>query len=199
MPLTITDNGQGNRVSIPPEAVQQMQGAVTLSGANTVLEIGEGCRCLSLRIELGSDVHVFVGRDCSLGHLEIYAIRGARISVGDRCRMNGLVRLMAHEKASLTLGADCLLSGFVDVTVSDMHSIVDVATGARVNPARDVTIGEHVWVGQHTQILKGARIGADSVIGAGSVVAGDIPANTVAAGTPARVIRSGVTWRGNLM
>ena len=80
-----------------------------------------------------------------------------------------------------------------------MHSIVDVASGARVNPPRDVIIGEHVWIGQRSMILKGSHIEAGSIVGAGSIVTGHVPPNSLAVGNPARVIRSGVTWNHKLL
>lgn len=52
-----------------------------------------------------------------------------------------------------------------------------------------VRIGDNVWIGGGVTILPGVTIGEGAVIGAGSVVTRDIPANTVAAGNPARVIR----------
>ncbi|MFA6533795.1 MAG: acyltransferase [Patescibacteria group bacterium] len=55
--------------------------------------------------------------------------------------------------------------------------------------ARPVYIGKNVWVTSRCIILPGVHIGDNSVIGAGSVVTGDIPANCLAAGNPARVIR----------
>lgn len=51
-----------------------------------------------------------------------------------------------------------------------------------------VTIGDHVFLGVNAVILKGVSIGSNVILGAGSVVTKDIPANTVAAGNPARVI-----------
>jgi maltose O-acetyltransferase len=52
-----------------------------------------------------------------------------------------------------------------------------------------VHIGNDVWIGGDTVINPGVTIGDDVVIGSGSVVTGDIPAHTVAAGNPCRVIR----------
>ena len=54
---------------------------------------------------------------------------------------------------------------------------------------RDVHIGENVWIGANAIILPGVTIGKNSVIGAGSVVTRDIPANVVAVGNPANVLR----------
>jgi acetyltransferase-like isoleucine patch superfamily enzyme len=55
---------------------------------------------------------------------------------------------------------------------------------------KPVCIGDRVWVGANVVILSGASIGSDVVIGAGSVVKGNIPAGTLAAGVPAKVIRN---------
>lgn len=55
--------------------------------------------------------------------------------------------------------------------------------------AKPVTIGNDVWIGGNVTILPGVTIGDNAVIGAGAVVTEDIPANCVAAGVPARVIR----------
>ncbi|MBO6082618.1 MAG: sugar O-acetyltransferase, partial [Bacteroidales bacterium] len=55
--------------------------------------------------------------------------------------------------------------------------------------AKPVTIGNDVWIGGNVTILPGVTIGDNAVIGAGSVVTESIPANSLAVGTPARVIR----------
>lgn len=53
----------------------------------------------------------------------------------------------------------------------------------------EVTIGDNVWIGGNSVICPGVHIGDNVVIGAGSVVTKDIPAWSVAAGNPCRVIR----------
>lgn len=55
--------------------------------------------------------------------------------------------------------------------------------------ARPITIGNNVWIGAQVCVLPGVTIGDNCVIGAGSVVNRDIPANTLAAGNPCRIIR----------
>lgn len=52
-----------------------------------------------------------------------------------------------------------------------------------------ITIGRNCWIGAGAVILPGVTVGDNTVIGAGSVVTRDIPANTVAAGNPCRVLR----------
>jgi len=56
--------------------------------------------------------------------------------------------------------------------------------------ARPISIGADVWIGAGAIVGPGVTIGEGSTIGAGSVVLQDVPAYVVAAGNPARVIRS---------
>ena len=55
--------------------------------------------------------------------------------------------------------------------------------------AYPVTIGNNVWIGGSVTIIGGVTIGDNAVVAAGSVVIRDVPANTLVAGNPARVIR----------
>ena len=53
-----------------------------------------------------------------------------------------------------------------------------------------IQIGDDVWLGYGTIVLDGVHIGKGAVVGAGSVVNQDVPAGTIAAGVPARVIKT---------
>ena len=52
-----------------------------------------------------------------------------------------------------------------------------------------IVLGKNIWVGSNATILQGVTIGDNAVIGAGAVVTGDIPADTVAVGVPAKVVK----------
>ncbi|MFT4095673.1 MAG: acyltransferase [Rhodoblastus sp.] len=175
-----------------------LAGEIRFEGANSSVTFGRRCVSATLRLRIGPNVHVEIGDNCILGHLEIFAAGGNLVTIGARSGFNGRVRLLMHEAGAISFGRDCLI-GQSDFTISDMHSIVDAATGRRINPAGDIRLAEHVWVGEGALILKGVSIGADSIVGARAVVTGDIPAQSLAAGVPARVIRSGVSWRHDLM
>ncbi|WP_372642003.1 DapH/DapD/GlmU-related protein [Hyphomicrobium sp.] len=64
---------------------------------------------------------------------------------------------------------------------------MEPSRATRVAPVR---LGVNVWVGRSAILLPGVTIGDHAVIAAGSIVTSDIPARTVAAGAPARPIRS---------
>jgi acetyltransferase-like isoleucine patch superfamily enzyme len=176
-----------------------IQPRVTIEGFGNYLSIEKPQSANNVQIHLTGNAHVSIKRGCALGHLFIYATAGSRVEIGEGVGFNGLVRLLLHEPRTIRIGADSLFGGGIDVTVSDMHSIVEADTGKRINHARDVEIAPRVWIGQNAMILKGANIGSDSIIGTGSIVTGAIPPNCVAAGNPARVMRRGVKWRRELI
>lgn len=57
-------------------------------------------------------------------------------------------------------------------------------------PKDRVSIGRDVWIGGSSVVMSGVSIGEGSIIGAGSVVTKDVPPFSIAAGNPARVVRS---------
>ncbi len=135
---------------------------------------------------------IIIDHGCTLGHLFIHAGKGTRVIIGPGVGLNGLVRLLLHEPKTISIGTGSLIAGGTDISVSDMHSIIDICTDERINHAEDVRIDESVWIGKNCTVLKGSIIGSDSIIGAGSIVTGRIPSNSLAVGTRARVVRSDV-------
>ena len=53
-----------------------------------------------------------------------------------------------------------------------------------------IVLGDNVWLGTGAKVLDGVRIGKDVVVGAGAVVNADLPDGAIAAGVPARILRS---------
>lgn len=115
---------------------------------------------------------------------ELVAYRGGRLEIGPRTWIGYGCSIAARR--SVHIGADCLLGPYTNILDNDYHDVYD----HRVAPeSRPVTIGNNVWIGTRVIILPGVTIGDDAVIGAGAVVTRDVPARTVAAGNPARVLR----------
>lgn len=69
------------------------------------------------------------------------------------------------------------------------HPLEVVKRNVGLEYAYPITIGDNVWIGGGVHIMPGVTIGDNSVIGGGSVVVNDIPANTLAAGNPCKLIR----------
>lgn len=110
----------------------------------------------------------------------------ARVSIGRSTFLNRRTEVIAAE--SVAIGDDCAISWDVVITDTDYH---ELHGSKRTAP---VVIGDHVWIGARASILKGVTIGDGAVIAAGAVVTKDVPPGTLVAGSPARAIRSDVTW-----
>lgn len=115
---------------------------------------------------------------------------GARIMVGSNCGFSGTSICAAVE---VSIGDECLFGADSAVFDTDFHALK--SGGRRFNTrlsdiaASPVRVGNNVFVGAGVRIAKGVSIGDNSIIGAGSMVVSDIPADVVAAGNPARVLK----------
>jgi len=117
---------------------------------------------------------------------------GSTVWIGAASRINRHCKFIALEGASIRLGRRCLLSN-ATLRTCDMHSIVDLE-GNRINPSKSITLEENVWLAENTYVAKGVSIGHDTVIAANSVVTKPIPPHVIAAGNPARIVRSDISW-----
>lgn len=184
-----------DQIDVHPAAALALQ----TDGLDNHVTVGAPLVCGDCTIDVGGGSQVHIAAGCVLTGLLIYARAGAVIRIGGASGFNGFVKILAHERAKISIGETCLFGDGVHITVSDMHSILDQASGQRINPAVDVVINDHVWIGQGSLVLKGALIGANSVVGAASIVTGELPGNSLCVGSPARAIRSGITWKHELV
>ncbi len=107
----------------------------------------------------------------------------------------GLSVEMEGEGRSTVIGDDALISGGVWVRNHDMHAMHDLRSGAMLSrPQCDTVVERHVWLGQDALLLGAERIGMGTIVGARTLAKGTLPARVAVAGTPARVIREGVSW-----
>ena len=96
---------------------------------------------------------------------------------------------MALDVARITIGQDVQIGPNVQL-LTPTHPTESDLRRAKYETAKPIVIGNNVWLGGGVIVLPGVTIGKNSVIGAGAVVTKDIPANVVAVGNPARILRS---------
>ena len=126
---------------------------------------------------VGDEVHI---------KAPIYVDYGTYISVGARTFVN--YNLTALDVAPITIGEDCQIGPNVQL-LTPTHPVEPQPRRDRLEAAKPITNVDNVWLGGGAIVLAGVTIGENSVIGAGAVVTRDVPANCVAVGNPARVIR----------
>jgi len=117
---------------------------------------------------------------------DVVLFSGAELKLGKNSYINSDCRIRCHQK--IEIGNGCAISHDFTVMDSDAH-FIDMQ-----EKTKPVKIGNHVWIGTRVTVLKGVHIGDGAVIAAGSVVTKDVPADSLVAGVPAKVIRGKVTW-----
>ena len=148
---------------------------------NNLLPTDFAARNALLRQVLGqADADTFINQP-------FYCDYGKHIRLGKRFFAN--FHLTILDEAYVTIGDDCFLGPNISIYTA-CHSTNPTERNTRREWAEPVTIGDNVWIGGDVTILPGVTIGDNCTIGAGSVVTRDIPANSIAVGNPARVIKS---------
>lgn len=108
-----------------------------------------------------------------------------KVSIGAHCSLAERVHIFGG--GQVYIGDNTLIAAHCIIT-SDTHD--PNAELYRLSLVRaTVHIGTNVWLGSACIVLPGVRIGDGAIIGAGSVVTKDVPANAVALGVPAKVVR----------
>lgn len=193
--LKAYEDEHGNRIIYDGPGLPRAQ--VTFRGTGATLIVDSRAHVGNFRVDfnghngalrLGANAHKrYFGASIRVG-------QDSTVTIGDNVSSTAGVVMSAVEGCSLTVGDDVMFASENQVRCDDGHPIFDVTTGERVNPARDITIGDHVWLAWGALVLGGGSIGSGSVIGAHSIVTGAIPNNVVAVGAPARVSRRDIAW-----
>jgi len=138
-------------------------------------------------IRMGRCVHVITAPDRKVRLTTWAHADGAgAIEIGNYCLICPGVRIDAAGRVSV--GANTMIAAGAYLTDADWHDIYDRTRV--IGRQGDIVLEDNVWIGDGAIVCKGVTIGANSVVGAGSVVTRDVPANVIAAGNPARVVRA---------
>ena len=175
---------KGTSLFLHPSAKLDIRGQLALNMNNFD---GNG-RSTILRMDKNSELRVKGQFDVFYGG-DIICFEGAKLSIGSGfCNSDIKIRC----KKSITIGEHVAISHDVTIMDSDAHAI-DRDDYVETKP---VHIGNHVWIGTKATILKGVSIGNGAIVAAGAVVTKDVPAHTMVAGVPAKVVKENVKWKG---
>lgn len=168
------------------------------------IRTGRNIKCWGrMLISKSPSSSITIGNDCVLVSSQLRATiaiftpvkisvyNESRISIGNKVSMNGTC--ITCRSTSVNIGDNTIIASNVIIVDSDFHAPwppEDRTHNMGYERDRSVVIGSNVWLGMNTIVLKGVSIGDNSIITAGSVVNEDIPANVMAGGVPARVIKS---------
>lgn len=143
----------------------------------------------------GSDSLVYVAPTARIpsGHL---AVGSAFAFVGPDVRSTARLNINCRNRGAIVLTRDILVGSDVKFQSDDCHAIISLTTNKRINPFGGmIIVRNHVWFGERALILGDSYINENCIVGASGFIRGAFtPANSILAGAPARVTRTGVTW-----
>jgi acetyltransferase-like isoleucine patch superfamily enzyme len=155
--------------------------------------------CPRVKFEIGKGATLRLGRWCWVGTGSKIRVHEGEVSVGAKTVLGQDCTISAYQHVSI--GRECIVADRVMFIDFD-HGIVEVDRPVRLQGIykRDVRVGNNVWMGYGAAVLRGTTVGDNSVLGTYAVVTRDVPANAVAGGIPARVLRMRTTpermrWR----
>jgi len=160
-------------------------------GHNSKLIFGRNCRIgENINITLEKNCIVEIDDDCALCNgTSISARSSSIVNIGKNCVFNNV---SIDVFCNISIGNNCVVAPEVSLRDGDGHDILGLDSP---NYPKPIKIGNSVWLGKNAKILKGVEIGNNCVIGTGSIVSKSFSENLLIAGVPAKVLRTGITWR----
>jgi len=135
------------------------------------------------RISVDGQVHV---REYTVVESDV-VFRGGLVVIGSHTYIGHHTFL--NTLSQIKIGDHTFIAGFCYLVDADHGTELGKLIQDQPLASAPISIGNDVWLGAHVVVLPGAVIEDGAVVGANSVVSGHIPANAIAVGSPARVVK----------
>lgn len=149
----------------------------------------------------GAPAQIQIEDYVTIRHSEVICYAGARIAIGHHSWISLRAQIVACSK--IEIGPYCVIARDVYISDTNEHPLDAMARRRQTIALQErgampdrgeavsipVKIGSDVWIGERAIIVKGVSIGDRSIVAAGSVVTKPVPADTIVAGNPARVVK----------
>ena len=140
-------------------------------------------------------------------YVDVYGVLNSqshgKIKIGSHCRIGRDVQIRSGELVEI--GDNTIVSANVVISDNNNHPVsVEFRRVRSMRPpssemhlwkwsgVKPVIIKENVWIGENARVCKGVTIGKNSIVAANAVVTKDVPDNCIAAGNPARIVKTDI-------
>lgn len=193
------------RINYLSRNVRQKNKPLFLNKSRTIVVLNDGSSLvLNDRLTTGlkqvyksrSETRILLERNSEMvvnGRFDIFTNSYIRVVEGGKLLLHGgfineNVQIIAGDL--IEIGEDATIGRDVVIRSYDGHTICE----SGYKKSSPIIIGNHVWIGQGATILKGVNIGNGAIVAAGAIVTSDVPACSIVAGIPAKVIKRNIRW-----
>lgn len=179
---------KNNRIEGTPEIKNSK---ITFKGNNNILYCEGNVRIINANISFeGSNSIVYLSSAQNYQYsVNIIIYNESTFFIGRENNLSSPININIQENQNVIIGADCSISSGVNIRTSDIHPIYDNKTKKRINYAKSVFIGDHVWIGHLAYISRGSKIGSGAIIENYSFIPHNsrVFSNSLNVGNPAKI------------
>lgn len=198
---SMSDGTKNSRLLKLNEKIEELE--ILINGNNNHIIIEKPQRFIETRLILTNDNNNVIIKHSKykLEHSILQVSNGNTLTIGKDFSVACDLSIIAMGKnGKVTIGDDCMFSGFIVIRDTDGHQILDNDNNI-INFYEDINIGNHVWVGHGCIITKGANIPNNCILGIGCIYTKHSYKNVaekaglIFAGVPAKIIKKGIFWK----
>lgn len=171
---------------------------IQISGKKNTITLGDNVNFRAANISVnGNNNRIIISDKVKFFESCCILIEGSNceIYIGSKTTIGSADIFCGESNTAVFIGEDCMFGRQVSMNTSDFHSILDNSNRARINPPKNIYIGDHVWIGFGATVKKGATIQKDSIIASGAIVGSkEYPSNIILGGIPAKILKENITW-----
>lgn len=169
---------------------------VTFAGTNNILYCENNVQINSSNLDFKcNNSIIYLSESKHPYKLKVDIYENCTLAIGKNNYINQKITFIIDEEKNVIIGDDCMFSLGLFFRTSDVHIIYDISSKKRINTAKSILIGDHVWLGQDVLVLKGTQVGSGTIIGASSVTSNKkYLSNCMYAGN--KMLRSNVVFDG---
>ena len=177
-----------NRIEGNPEISNS---TITFKGVNNILYCEGNVKIINAKFlfEGNNSIVYLSSSQYSQYSFTLVIYNDSTFFIGRSGNLSSPININIQESQNVIIGADCSLSSGVNIRTSDIHPIYDNQSKERINYAKSVFIGDHVWIGHLAYISRGVKIGSGAIVENYSFIPHNakVPSNSLVVGNPARM------------
>lgn len=188
-------NLKNNRVEGNPEIVNSK---ILFKGTNNILYCEGNVKLVGTNISFEAN-NSLIYLSSAQNHqypLNIVIYNDSTFFIGRDNNLSSPININIQENQNVIIGAGGSISSGVNIRTADIHPIYDNKSKERINYAKSVFIGDHVWIGHLAYISRGVKIGSGTIVENYSFIHHNakIPSNSLIVGNPAKIERTNVFY-----